>query len=132
MAPGSVAQWESTAKHLLVATLLISSLAECLVIPMGSGDSNSVSQTGGASEQGGSGYPYMYAFTAQCMSTPLEEMPPRLRRLCIALSTISNLSSGDARFSMDDKAMRENGALLDSGVKRQDVDHVFLRFGRSR
>lgn len=26
----------------------------------------------------------------------------------------------------------ESIPLLDSGVKRQDVDHVFLRFGRRR
>ncbi|XP_071444209.1 myosuppressin isoform X2 [Hetaerina americana] len=129
MVSGPMAQWESAAKHLLVATLLISGLAECLVIPMGNGDGNGVASSGVAADQGGNGYPYVYALTAQCMNAPLDEMPPRLRRLCAALATISNLSSGVEKFYIDDKAMRDNGALLDSGVKRQDVDHVFLRGG---
>ncbi|XP_063241330.1 myosuppressin [Bacillus rossius redtenbacheri] len=70
----------------------------------------------------------------QCSPGLLEEVPPRLRKICAALSTIHELSSAMETYLLDDRSGlpfgRENSPLLDSGVKRQDVDHVFLRFGR--
>ncbi|KAG8240387.1 hypothetical protein J437_LFUL002529 [Ladona fulva] len=123
--------WEKSVMCLLLATLLISGVVESLVVPMSAtnGDDNAISSSGAAEQLG---FPYAYAVPPQCMTTPLREMAPRLRRLCVAIATISNIPGGMDRFYVDDKAMRDNGALLDSGVKRQDIDHVFLRFGRSR
>ncbi|XP_075226871.1 neuropeptide receptor myosuppressin [Lycorma delicatula] len=73
----------------------------------------------------------------QCTPGMIEEIPPRMRKVCAALSTIYELSSAMENY-LDDKGpvsyqmMRENSPLLENGVKRQDVDHVFLRFGRRR
>nr|UES72881.1 myosuppressin [Carausius morosus] len=72
----------------------------------------------------------------QCNPSLLDEVPPRFRKICAALSTIHELSSAMEAYLVDDRSGlqfgRENTPLLDSGVKRQDVDHVFLRFGRRR
>ncbi|XP_015114200.1 myosuppressin [Diachasma alloeum] len=70
---------------------------------------------------------------AQCSPGLLDEVPPRIRKVCVALSTIYELGSAMENY-IDDKVpvIHENIPLPDSGVKRQDVDHVFLRFGRRR
>ncbi|XP_012269698.1 myosuppressin [Athalia rosae] len=74
---------------------------------------------------------------AQCSPGLLDEVPPRIRKVCAALSTIYELGSAMETY-LDEKAYNSgpvihgNIPLPDSGVKRQDVDHVFLRFGRRR
>ncbi|KAJ9596890.1 hypothetical protein L9F63_012146 [Diploptera punctata] len=67
----------------------------------------------------------------QCSSNMLEDISPRFRKICAALSSIYDLSSAMEAY-LEDKVVRENTPLMDNGVKRQDVDHVFLRFGRRR
>ncbi|XP_046752309.1 myosuppressin [Diprion similis] len=74
---------------------------------------------------------------AQCSPGFLDEVPPRIRKVCAALSTIYELGSAMETY-LDEKTYNSgpvihgNVPLPDSGVKRQDVDHVFLRFGRRR
>ncbi|XP_054273178.1 myosuppressin [Macrosteles quadrilineatus] len=74
----------------------------------------------------------------QCTPGLIEEIPLRMRKVCAALSTIYELSNAMESY-LDDKGgvynqmMRpESSPLMENGVKRQDVDHVFLRFGRRR
>ncbi|XP_039289535.1 myosuppressin isoform X2 [Nilaparvata lugens] len=72
----------------------------------------------------------------QCTPGIVEEIPLRMRKVCAALSTIYELSNAMETY-LDDKGaayqmMRDNSPLMENGVKRQDVDHVFLRFGRRR
>ncbi|XP_008552445.1 myosuppressin [Microplitis demolitor] len=69
---------------------------------------------------------------AQCNPSFLDEVPPKIRKVCVALSTIYELGAAMENY-IDDKApvLRENAPLI-NGVKRQDVDHVFLRFGKRR
>ncbi|XP_043485351.1 myosuppressin [Polistes fuscatus] len=70
---------------------------------------------------------------AQCSPGLLDEVPPRVRKICAALSTIYQLSSAMESYVNDKvSVLQENNPLPGSGVKRQDVDHVFLRFGRRR
>ncbi|XP_026474665.1 myosuppressin [Ctenocephalides felis] len=67
----------------------------------------------------------------QCTG-PIQTMAPRIRKVCDALSTIYELR-GAMEAYLDDRAMNyADHELMDTGVKRQDVDHVFLRFGRRR
>lgn len=68
---------------------------------------------------------------AHCNPEIADALPPRLRRICAALYGIAEISSAVEQY-LDDKTMRDSMPMLDSdrGVKRQDVDHVFLRFGR--
>ncbi|XP_015609419.1 myosuppressin [Cephus cinctus] len=69
----------------------------------------------------------------QCNPGLLDDVPPRIRKVCAALSTIYELGTAMESY-IDDKVpvLHENIPLPDSGVKRQDVDHIFLRFGRRR
>ncbi|XP_012536052.1 myosuppressin [Monomorium pharaonis] len=67
------------------------------------------------------------ALPPQCNSGFLEELPPRLRKICIAIARISDLND-----FIDDREYQENLPRYDRNVKRQDVDHVFLRFGKRR
>ncbi|KAL2712788.1 myosuppressin isoform X1 [Vespula squamosa] len=70
---------------------------------------------------------------AQCSPGFLDEVPPKVQKICAALSTIYQIQSAMESY-VDDKVsvLQENNPLPGSGVKRQDVDHVFLRFGRRR
>ncbi|CAL1679094.1 unnamed protein product [Lasius platythorax] len=70
------------------------------------------------------------ALPAQCNSGFLEELPPRLRKICIAIARIWD--AREMNDFVDDREYRENLPRYDSSVKRQDVDHVFLRFGKRR
>ncbi|BES93612.1 unnamed protein product [Nesidiocoris tenuis] len=68
-----------------------------------------------------------------CSAASLQELPPRVRTMCEAFDRLSNL----LQSYIDDQAnyqtmVREGNQIYPSGVKRQDVDHVFLRFGRRR
>ncbi|CAK9799316.1 hypothetical protein ANTQUA_LOCUS1972 [Anthophora quadrimaculata] len=76
------------------------------------------------------------ALPTQCNPGFLDDLPPRIRKVCAALSRIYELGS-EIESYIDEKenhitGFHESIPLLDSGVKRQDVDHVFLRFGRRR
>nr|CAH0100878.1 unnamed protein product [Daphnia galeata] len=70
-----------------------------------------------------------------CNPDVSDALPPRLRRICAALYGIAEISNAVEQY-LDDKirsriaAMRDPMTDSDRGVKRQDVDHVFLRFGR--
>ncbi|XP_043482845.1 myosuppressin isoform X1 [Leptopilina heterotoma] len=70
---------------------------------------------------------------AQCSPGFLDEIPPRIRKVCAALSTLYELGTAMENY-IEDKVsvLHETVPLPDSGVKRQDVDHVFLRFGKRR
>ncbi|KAL0117797.1 hypothetical protein PUN28_008887 [Cardiocondyla obscurior] len=70
------------------------------------------------------------ALPAQCNPGYLDELPPRLRKICIAIARIWDVR--DMNDLIDDREYRENLPRYDSNVKRQDVDHVFLRFGKRR
>ncbi|XP_053981321.1 myosuppressin [Hylaeus anthracinus] len=76
------------------------------------------------------------ALPSQCNPGYLDDLPPRIRKVCAALSRIYELGS-EMESYIDEKdnhitGFHESIPLLDSGVKRQDVDHVFLRFGKRR
>ncbi|XP_011498005.1 PREDICTED: myosuppressin, partial [Ceratosolen solmsi marchali] len=68
---------------------------------------------------------------AQCNPGFLDEVPPRIRKVCAALSTINELGSAMENYIYD-RVLNDGISLMDSGIKRKDVDHVFLRFGRRR
>ncbi|XP_076750998.1 neuropeptide receptor myosuppressin [Xylocopa sonorina] len=76
------------------------------------------------------------ALPTQCNPGFLDDLPPRIRKVCAALSRIYELGS-EMESYIDDKenhitGFHESFPLLDNGIKRQDVDHIFLRFGRRR
>nr|ARK19993.1 myosuppressin-like protein [Ampulex compressa] len=69
----------------------------------------------------------------QCNPGLFEELPPRIRKVCAALNRIYNLGSEMENYiDENDNNLGFYNNLIDSGVKRQDVDHVFLRFGKRR
>ncbi|XP_078046492.1 neuropeptide receptor myosuppressin [Augochlora pura] len=76
------------------------------------------------------------ALPTQCNPGFLDDLPPRIRKVCAALSGIYELGSAMESYIVDKTnhitGFHESIPLLDSGVKRQDVEHVFLRFGRRR
>ncbi|XP_077300593.1 myosuppressin-like isoform X2 [Arctopsyche grandis] len=74
----------------------------------------------------------------RCSPAALEE-EPRAARFCAALATFLELYAESGRLEdkpgppLDYQALfREYPQLLDTGMKRQDVVHNFLRFGRRR
>ncbi|XP_044591077.1 myosuppressin [Cotesia glomerata] len=68
---------------------------------------------------------------AQCNPSILDEVPPKIRKVCDALSTIYQLGMAMENYIIDKAPiLRENVPVIGNNVKRQDVDHVFLRFGR--
>ncbi|VVC24673.1 Hypothetical protein CINCED_3A009043 [Cinara cedri] len=81
---------------------------------------------------------------SRCMPGLLEDAPPKVREACLTLSTIRTLSNAIETFIQDKQypmpmpynRMSSDG-LADTAMqmqndKRQDLDHVFLRFGRRR
>jgi len=71
----------------------------------------------------------------QCSPEVLDEIDnPKIREICHFLQTYAEAveqgGTSGAQF------LKGGGhfplGLIDNGVKRQDVDHVFLRFGRRR
>lgn len=76
------------------------------------------------------------ALPARCNPGYLDDLPPRVRKVCAALSRMYEFGS-EMESYIDEReshipGFHESIPLLDSGVKRQDVEHVFLRFGRRR
>ncbi|XP_022172677.1 myosuppressin [Myzus persicae] len=77
----------------------------------------------------------------RCMPGLLEDAPPKVREACLTLSTIRTLSNAietfiqDKQYPMPMPYTRMSDGLVDTAMqndKRQDLDHVFLRFGRRR
>ncbi|XP_043242523.1 myosuppressin-like isoform X1 [Amphibalanus amphitrite] len=73
---------------------------------------------------------------AGCQLEQLELMPKRTKKLCtkiLALREVQRAMEGylgdESEFLGDE--MRGELGVSDNGAKRQDVDHVFLRFGRA-
>ncbi|XP_026332246.1 myosuppressin-like isoform X2 [Hyposmocoma kahamanoa] len=56
---------------------------------------------------------------------------PRAARFCQALNTFLELYS-EVADEKEQTLVRDYPQLLDTGMKRQDVVHSFLRFGRRR
>ncbi|XP_034936317.1 myosuppressin [Chelonus insularis] len=69
---------------------------------------------------------------AQCNPGLLDEVPPRIRKVCITLSTIYELGSAMENYINDKVPMLRETNPLPLNIKRQDADHVFLHFGRRR
>ncbi|XP_059620936.1 dromyosuppressin [Phlebotomus argentipes] len=72
-----------------------------------------------------------------CDPAVVEEMPPHIKKVCVALENSNQLSSALSAFLRAETSALmfrpEDLASLTSaqlGGKRTDVDHVFLRFGR--
>jgi len=67
-----------------------------------------------------------------CSPEVADALSPRLRRICAALYGMAEISGAVEQYLDERTAM--SMPLVDGtehgGVKRQDVDHVFLRFGR--
>jgi len=72
----------------------------------------------------------VYSMPPQCSPEMLDEVENKdIRKLCEFLTTYT------AAIEQYNRGRLERGpfnGLIDNGVKRQDVDHVFLRFGRRR
>ncbi|XP_050436551.1 myosuppressin [Adelges cooleyi] len=77
----------------------------------------------------------------QCLPGLLEDAPPKVREACFTLSTIRTLSNAietyiqDKQYPVSMPYARMADGLTDTAMqndKRQDLDHVFLRFGRRR
>ncbi|XP_041982629.1 myosuppressin-like isoform X1 [Aricia agestis] len=65
---------------------------------------------------------------------PGAEEDPRAARFCQALNTFLELYAEAAGEQVPEyhALVRDYPQLLDTGMKRQDVVHSFLRFGRRR
>ncbi|CAK1545754.1 unnamed protein product [Leptosia nina] len=68
------------------------------------------------------------------LCTAAAEDDPRAARFCQALNTFLELYAEAAGEQVPEyqALVRDYPQLLDSGMKRQDVVHSFLRFGRRR
>ncbi|XP_021968524.1 myosuppressin [Folsomia candida] len=72
-----------------------------------------------------------FGMPPQCSPEVLEEIDnPKIREICHFLQTYAEAVEGGAAFVKG--GSHYPLGLIDNGVKRQDVDHVFLRFGRRR
>lgn len=70
------------------------------------------------------------AMPPQCSPEMLDEVENKdIRKLCEFLTTYT---AAVEQYNRDRLARDHYANLIDNGVKRQDVDHVFLRFGRRR
>ncbi|XP_045110728.1 myosuppressin-like [Portunus trituberculatus] len=58
-------------------------------------------------------------------------LTPYARRLCAALNDISKFSRAMEDY-LDAQAIKNSMGVNEPEVKRQDLDHVFLRFGRAQ
>ncbi|RVE45750.1 hypothetical protein evm_009598 [Chilo suppressalis] len=78
------------------------------------------------------------ARTVNCAPAPIcagaAEDDPRAARFCQALNTFLELYAEAAGEQVPEyhALVRDYPQLLDTGMKRQDVVHSFLRFGRRR
>jgi len=58
-------------------------------------------------------------------------LSPYAQKLCATLTNIAEFSRAMEEY-LDAKVLRNSMALNEPEVKRQDLDHVFLRFGRAQ
>ncbi|CRK89774.1 CLUMA_CG003426, isoform A [Clunio marinus] len=70
-----------------------------------------------------------------CEPGIVEEMPPHIKKVCLALENSNQLSSALNQYIRNEATalmMRGEDLANPGGIagKRTDVDHVFLRFGR--
>ncbi|XP_014215541.1 myosuppressin [Copidosoma floridanum] len=76
------------------------------------------------------------ALPPQCHPNKLHELPSRVTRVCMALLTIRDLGTSMEQYIMENAPMLSVDDLdalpQRDTMKRQDVDHVFLRFGKRR
>jgi len=71
-----------------------------------------------------------YILPGACNPDDLEQIDsPKIRQICQILAKYADMM--DSYSAADPRHMSPLG-LMENGVKRQDVDHVFLRFGRRR
>ncbi|KAF5288352.1 hypothetical protein FQA39_LY15442 [Lamprigera yunnana] len=66
------------------------------------------------------------AMTVETTNLCPSDASPKMRQLCLLASLEQFLAENPSRSNVE--AM--DTQLYDRGTKRQDVDHVFLRFGR--
>ncbi|XP_043246523.1 myosuppressin-like isoform X2 [Amphibalanus amphitrite] len=66
---------------------------------------------------------------AGCQLEQLELMPKRTKKLCTKILALREVQRAMEGYLGDE--MRGELGVSDNGAKRQDVDHVFLRFGRA-
>ncbi|XP_037070660.1 myosuppressin-like [Pollicipes pollicipes] len=64
-----------------------------------------------------------------CRPEHLEYVPTRTKKLCTKILALREVQRAMEGYLGDE--MRGELGLSDNGAKRQDVDHVFLRFGRA-
>lgn len=69
-----------------------------------------------------------------CEPGIIEEMPPHIKKVCMALENSNQLSNALSAYLKNEASALnlKNDDLIPSNFKRTDVDHVFLRFGRRR
>lgn len=69
-----------------------------------------------------------------CEPGIIEEMPPHIKKVCLALENSNQLSNALSNYLKNEaNALNlKSDDLIPSNFKRTDVDHVFLRFGRRR
>ena len=71
-----------------------------------------------------------------CDPNFVEEMPPQIKKVCLALENSNQLSNALTAYLRNEASglmFRPEELVGSPGTgKRTDVDHVFLRFGRRR
>lgn len=67
-----------------------------------------------------------------CEPGIVEEMPPHIKKVCMALENSARLNYALTNYIRNEAPalMIRGEDLANSAGKRTDVDHVFLRFGR--
>lgn len=78
----------------------------------------------------------VFAGVGEAMPPPIctdQKLPlsPYAQKLCAALTNIAEFSRAMEEY-LDAKVIRNSMPVNEPEVKRQDLDHVFLRFGRSQ
>lgn len=77
-----------------------------------------------------------HAVPVLCEPNNVEEMPPQIKKVCLALENSNQLSNALTAYLRNEASglmYRTEDLVGSPGTgKRTDVDHVFLRFGRKR
>ncbi|XP_013111411.2 dromyosuppressin [Stomoxys calcitrans] len=77
-----------------------------------------------------------YASTVAPLCQPgiIEEMPPHIKKVCMALENSDQLTSALKTYINNEAAtlVSKSEDFTNNLGKRTDVDHVFLRFGKRR
>ncbi|XP_037929464.1 dromyosuppressin-like [Teleopsis dalmanni] len=70
-----------------------------------------------------------------CQPGIIEEMPPHIKKVCMALENSDQLTTALKSYINNEAATlvsKSEDLLSPNYGKRTDVDHVFLRFGKRR